>query len=419
MFNCKELLNIYDNPRKLADFYKKIGIDPLPIPPVNGKPSKYPTTTGWTKAAAEGHSLDDFQEGDNIAALLGGEKHASDADFDSDLARRMGPKVFAAAFPRIADQFVFFGRESTGFASHFFFLCDQSLPSIIIKDPLDSRCTHIEYRCLKQDGSRGLQTVLPGSIHPITGERIEFHPDSASTIPTVEAQKLLQAVRLTGAACLVAKHFPVQGDRHTCILALARVFCQGGKKVEFATQFIGLTYSHSAGYNHDLLKVESDIKSVYRTFERSPDTHLFGYPTLCRILSPVVVDRVLELLDIKKPEGDLLYSLDDIGNAERFVHEFKERVRYCLDEGCWYVDDGRRWCKDTAQAIRELAKQIGSQIEAEAYRLTSPVVTGDQERDVKAEREFQARKKLLLKWANFSLEFAISRGCRRGRGCSE
>jgi len=49
MTTCKESINIYRNTREFAEFYQKLGLFPMPIPRVNGKPAKGPTSTGCRK----------------------------------------------------------------------------------------------------------------------------------------------------------------------------------------------------------------------------------------------------------------------------------------------------------------------------------------------------------------------------------
>jgi len=74
----------------------------------------------------------------------------------------------------------------------------------------------------------------------------------------------------------LAKHFPLESERHNTVLALAGVFVRAGKKIEEAVEIVKLAYRHSRGFNYDLTKVASDVKSVYRTFDSNSSAHLFG-----------------------------------------------------------------------------------------------------------------------------------------------
>ena len=64
--------------------YRDLGLDPLPIPSNEGRPSKIPLYPGWqTKAANHEFTAQDFPIDSNMGILLGGEKHLTDIDADS------------------------------------------------------------------------------------------------------------------------------------------------------------------------------------------------------------------------------------------------------------------------------------------------------------------------------------------------
>jgi len=47
----------------------------------------------------------------------------------------------------------------------------------------------------------------------------------------------------------------------------------------------------------------------------------------------------------------------DLGNAERFVADHRDRLRYCPAWGCWLLWDGRRWRRDEKLGVEERAKE--------------------------------------------------------------
>src|SRR5208337_4127642 len=106
--------------------------------------------------------------------------------------------------------------------SHYMFFCDQSLPTEKITDPADKECI-IEYRCVKQDGERGNQTVFPPSLRydpkTETTEEIRLEDDSTSVPTFIEAKKLQECFRVIAAVALLAKHFPIESERRNTILA--------------------------------------------------------------------------------------------------------------------------------------------------------------------------------------------------------
>jgi hypothetical protein len=229
--------------------YKKLGLDPLPIPHENGHPTKGPKITGWqTKAANGEYTSAEFAEPCNIGVLLGGTKNLTDIDCDSPEAVFIGNEVMKTLPPTFT-----FGRASKP-RSHYIFFCDKSLPTQKITDPVDGECI-VEYRCVKQDGARGHQTVFPPSLRydAKTGEAEEIGLEdySAAGPALVEADKLHRRFQVIGAAALLAKHFPVESERHNTILALAGLLARGGMPEEKATMLVNLAYRYSGGYNHD------------------------------------------------------------------------------------------------------------------------------------------------------------------------
>ena len=205
--------------------------------------------------------------------MLGGTKNLTDIDCDSPEAVMIGSEIMKTLPPTFT-----FGRASK-FRSHYIFFCDKSLPTERITDPAVGECI-IEYRCTKQDGERGHQTVFPPSLRydPENGEveEIGLEEDSAAEPGVVDAAKLHRRFQVIGAAALLAKYFPVESERHNTILALAGVLVRSGMSEEKAIMVVNLAYRYSGGYNHDGNKAEADVKAVYTAYARDSSTHLFG-----------------------------------------------------------------------------------------------------------------------------------------------
>lgn len=60
------------------------------------------------------------------------------------------------------------------------------------------------------------------------------------------------------------------------------------------------------------------------------------------------------------------FALTDLGNAERFVAQFGDRLHYVPAHGRWLVWDGRRWAPDETGQVERLAKQTIRSIHKEA-----------------------------------------------------
>jgi len=384
--------------------YKKLGLDPLPIPYENGHPTKGPKIAGWQTEAASGEYTEtDFAEPCNIGVLLGGPKNLTDIDCDSPEAVLIGEEVMGDLMKHTGKTMMF-GRKSKP-RSHYIFFCVKSLPTEKITDPVDGECI-IEYRCVKQDGERGHQTVFPPSLRydSETGEseEIRLEADSAAEPAFVESDKLHRRFRMIAATSLLAKHFPVESERHNTILALAGVFARSGMPEEKAAMIVKLAYRYSGGYNGDQNKAEDDMKAVYKNFAKESATHLYGYPKLIELMPKAVADKVLELLGIERSDLGQGYNLTDAGNGRRLVDKHKDEIRYCVDDQEFYVWDGVRWRKDVIKKIRELAKAIAADIRQEADAMKPPASTGDGDRDKEALDQYESRKRGLLSWANQS-----------------
>ena len=60
------------------------------------------------------------------------------------------------------------------------------------------------------------------------------------------------------------------------------------------------------------------------------------------------------------------YTLDDTGNAERFVDAFGQGIRYNYDNKCWVVWDGATWRRDDTQKVKKLADNLIKKMRREA-----------------------------------------------------
>ena len=61
------------------------------------------------------------------------------------------------------------------------------------------------------------------------------------------------------------------------------------------------------------------------------------------------------------------YTYDDTGNAQRFVDEFGENIRYHYKNKCWMIWDGKTWCKDDKQQIKNLADKMIREVKKEYF----------------------------------------------------
>lgn len=84
--------------------------------------------------------------------------------------------------------------------------------------------------------------------------------------------------------------------------------------------------------------------------------------------------------------GPYALALDtDMANAERFLHFYGDRLRYCPQSKYWYLWDGKRWLCDL------MGRMEGMALETASYIFTEAHLSGDTE-----------QQKRLSKWAHKS-----------------
>ncbi len=76
----------------------------------------------------------------------------------------------------------------------------------------------------------------------------------------------------------------------------------------------------------------------------------------------IIADSVCKYKKGKKPVeiDDVIYS--DTYNAKVFHEIMGEKIRWCRDLGGWFIYDGKRWEKDSNDAIKRLALDVSEEI---------------------------------------------------------
>ena len=82
-----------------------------------------------------------------------------------------------------------------------------------------------------------------------------------------------------------------------------------------------------------------------------------------KALRPDYINRTVAKAWVRR---SYIFSLTDLGNAERFVRDHGEDIRYCAPFGQWYLWNGQRWCGDTTLAIYQRARSTVRSIYREA-----------------------------------------------------
>lgn len=108
------------------------------------------------------------------------------------------------------------------------------------------------------------------------------------------------------------------------------------------------------------------------------------------------------LISAVKDDGKIRsYTFDDMGNAQRFVDLFGERVRYCYTEKSWYYYSGVKWSVDNLGIVQKMADKSVEAMKAEAklYTEADEQSGGDMakafEKHMKLSRSNKSKKAML------------------------
>lgn len=169
---------------------------------------------GWPDRSDK---LEDWKPGSNVGVFTGHEispgKFLVDIDFDWEpglpLAKRILPKTGFG-----------FGRESR-IVSHSIYTSSAPIPSVSF-DNIDGK-PFVELRGTKTDGTAGLQTMFPPSIHP-SGETLALRMDG----DIGHSEDILRLTTLYAISCMLFTNLGPGGFGHDTRLAVAGFLLQEG-----------------------------------------------------------------------------------------------------------------------------------------------------------------------------------------------
>jgi len=331
------------------------GFSPVPVP----HRSKRPVLNGWERLEITLDLVSQYFNGaaQNIGLLLGDKFGSTDVDCDC-------PEAITAARELLPETGLIFGRQSKPF-SHYLYRSDPPVRTQQFHDPLD-HATLIELRGLSTDGSIGLQTVVPPSIHE-TGEPVRFEQGFDGTPANIDADVLVSAVRKVAAAALLSRHWPMKGSRHHAFLALAGVLVRGEWSLDDARTFHRVIYRCLWPTNPELDAADTEVQS---TFEKhSVGGEITGIPTLVGAIDKKVVDTALRWVGIERTQHRD-YHWNDTGNADRLADLYGPELVYCTERKSYYVWNGQQWQFDEFVEVEKRAEKTILEAFGEAKHIT-------------------------------------------------
>ncbi len=329
-------------------YYRSLGWSTVRVPPL----SKATYDTDWPQ---RDYPPEAFSPGDNIGIKTGTHSNGLiDVDLDCPEAIALAPRYLpgTAIFGRVGPgktPGVAIDYDRAGPMRHWLYRCATKT-----KKPARS---HVEIR------STGLQTVFPGSIHT-SGVAIEWYAFcQPRELTEVE---LHSAVGRLAFATILARAWPnLQGVKHHSVLALAGALWHAGWTIDDALSVLlppmELDGSH-----------ESHREQAIRSTWADDDKPRTGWPTVDQIFGPVdakAMQRTSEMVptiprhklaENADGNGSDPGDLHDVGNAERFLRDHGEDLRYVTGLG-WLQWDGARWaenepCGLVIRSIRALGR---------------------------------------------------------------
>ncbi len=341
--------------RAAAERYIKSNFQPIPVP--GGE--KNPNRKGWQN---ERRGLEDVPEawnnGQNIGLLLG---EPSGGLVDVDLDRREARAVARYLLPETLRS----GREGCP-DSHRWYRVNPTPRTRSFKLPGDG-----EDRSVVELRSTGAQTLVAPSVHP-SGGRYAW---GVGELAQIDAAVLSGHVEDVAAAALLVMNWPGPGSRHDFVLSAAGYLARnmGPDRAQRIME--------AAIHASDDEELYSRLKDVETTLNRlaagEPTT---GGPTL-EGLAPGVPVQLARWGCVKHSGGHPnddngtpptlapgeRFALTDLGNADRFVARYGERVLWCEGMRAYLVWDGKRWAKDEGGgSVVKRAQEVARSIHREA-----------------------------------------------------
>jgi hypothetical protein len=264
------------------------GLLPIPIP----FREKAPKIRDWPSLRLTKADLEKHFNGvpSNLGVILGDDYGTADVDLDCS-------EAIAAARELLPETGLIFGRQSKP-ASHYFYRSDPPIRSKRFLDPIEKVCL-VELRCRKSDGTVGLQTVVPPSVHP-EGEQIRFERGFDKYPANVDASTLQAAVSKIAAVAVLAKQWPGEkAGRNQAFIALAGALARGDWSIEEATALARALYRVLWGAGADLSAADAEVRSTYEKHRGGFQTT--GKRSLTDLIDRRAVDCAFSCLGISQP----------------------------------------------------------------------------------------------------------------------
>jgi P4 family phage/plasmid primase-like protien len=345
-----------ESPLDLARDLIRRGWNPLPLP----YRGKKPLDREWQHRIIDEAKAPQFFNGKqmNVGVVLGqSSKGLTDIDLDCAEAIELAPYLLP---PTDA----IFGRSSSP-ASHWLYTTSlsetESSAVIPFKDPSGAMIVE-----LRIGGSKGAQTVAPGSTHE-TGERIEWTKGKGGDPARFDGLKLRHCVAALASGVLLVRGWPVEGGRHDAARVLGGFLARLGWSTAQVKHYVGAIASvANDNEREDRQRAAEDSANAH-----SNGLHSYGFPALSKTFGAEVARSVADWLGYKASPGASAEVIDQVldiepvvtqdGLARVFAARYADHLRYCHHTGAWFEWKGSRWQQNCTEVAFQFARELGRQ----------------------------------------------------------
>lgn len=301
--------------------YLARGIRCVPLYPK----SKKPVGSGWQNQLLDADALAKAFINSRNLGILNGVPSGGQADVDLDCDEALN---LVRYFLRRTE--CEFGRG--GVKTHRLYqVTPADFPTVQFRDPTvkdETKSMLVELR------GTGTQTMAPPSVHPDTGQTLQWYAKGKPL--QIGHEALLRTVQILAAACIIARHWPPLGARNHAALALAGALARGQWDEQHVVAFVNAVAEY---------KGDKKTEEVRATFKRVRAGKPFtGHHTCAEVFGKEVWAKAAEWLQLSttEVEGPELrqplrravlssqeYPVTGLGPTLRAVSEAIQRIVRC------------------------------------------------------------------------------------------
>ncbi len=272
---------------------------------------------------------------------------------------------------RLADHFLpptnaVFGRFSKPSSHRLYYATDPEPEPVIQLRGLNlEMLVELRLGC----GNKGAQTMFPGSIHPDSGEAVEWVSDGEPAI--VPCTTLKKAVIGIAVASLLVRHYPAEGGRHQYAQCIGGFLARtGGTSAEEIARFVRIV-AQAAGDSEvaDRARAARDAADAYAEGDNA-----YGLTKLREMLGEPVADAIAKIIGYREGTG-VAPAFSEEALALEFATRHAGDLRYVAQWGKWYRWDGTRWTEDKTRQIFDLARHVCREAAIRANRAAKTIAS--------------------------------------------